>query len=203
MLDQRVRDGVIRRMIDKWLKAGILEGNTIRHPRQGTPQGGVISPLLANIYLHEVLDRWFHEQIAPRLRGSSFLVRYADDAILVFSDEDDARRVLGVLPKRFARFGLSLHPEKTRLVRFTSPTYLQVVKPKQNDGGPGSFDFLGFTHYWDKSRKGRWIVRKKTSSDRITRFLRRISDWCRRHRHVPVAWQHASLVRALQGHFAY
>src|SRR5262249_461831 len=146
---------------------------------------------------------WFHEQIAPRLRGSSFLVRYADDAILVFSDEDDARRVLGVLPKRFARFGLSLHPEKTRLVRFTSPTYLQVVKPKQNDGGPGSFDFLGFTHYWDKSRNGRSIVRKKTSSDRITRFVRRISDWCRRHRHVPVAWQHASLVRALQGHFAY
>jgi group II intron reverse transcriptase/maturase len=202
-LDRRVRDGVLRRAIDKWLKAGVLEEGALSYPREGTPQGGVISPLLANIYLHEVLDVWFAEAIVPKLRGRAFMVRYADDAILVFEHEVDARRVLAVLPKRFARFGLTLHPEKTRLVPFISPPYRRQRKLPPTQGGPSTFDFLGFTHYWDKSRKGGWVVRKQTARDRLGRFLRRIGDWCRRHRHVKVAWQHAYLCRAIQGFDAY
>ena len=202
-LDQRVRDGVLRRAIDKWLQAGVLEEGELSHPRSGTPQGGVISPLLANVYLHEVLDRWFTEQIVPRLRGKAFLARFADDAILVFSREEDARRVLEVLPRRFARFGLTLHPEKTRLVRFTCPPYERGERLPPRDGGPGTFDFLGFTHYWDKSRKGRWVVRKKTANDRLRRTLKRTADWCRRNRHREVSWQHLRLVQAIRGHDAY
>lgn len=200
-LDQRVRDGVIRRAIDKWLKAGVLEGGQIHHPEEGTPQGGVISPLLANIYLHEVLDRWFVEQIQPRLRGRAELVRYADDAVLVFDEERDARRVLDVLPKRFARFGLRLHPEKTRLIAFERP-------PEENassggSSGPQTFDFLGFTHYWARSRRGWWVVKRKTAKDRQRRSLRAIAQWCRRHRHSPIREQHAVLSAKLRGHYAY
>jgi RNA-directed DNA polymerase len=202
-LDRRVRDGVLRRALDKWLKAGVLEEERLSRPREGTPQGGVISPLLANVYLHEVLDRWFLEQIVPRLRGNSFLVRYADDAILVFSSEADARRVLAVLAKRFNRFGLTLHPEKTRLVRFLCPPYVRQDRLLPRDGGPESFDFLGFTHYWAKSQRGRWVVKKKTASERLRQALKRISAWCRRYRHQKVAWQHGRLARKILGHFAY
>jgi RNA-directed DNA polymerase len=145
-LDRRVRDGVIRRVLDKWLKAGVLEGGTLSHPLTGTPQGGVISPLLSNIYLHEVLDTWFEAAVKPRLQGEAFLIRFADDFILVFQEESDARRVLEVLPKRFGKYGLSLHPDKTRLVRF------EPAASKEGSGKtprePKSFDFLGFTHFW-------------------------------------------------------
>lgn len=202
-LNQRVRDGVLRRAIDKWLKAGVMEEGEVTHPDTGTPQGGVISPLLANVYLHEVLDRWVTEEIAPRLQGKSQLVRYADDAILIFSEEADARRVLEVLPKRFARFGLTLHPEKTRLVRFTCPPYLRDRRWPPQDGGPENFDFLGFTHYWGKSRTGRWVLRKKTAPDRLRRSLKRIANWCRRFRHEKVSAQHVHLVRAIRGHDSY
>lgn len=198
-LDRRVRDGVLRRMIDKWLKAGVLEAGSVRHLGNGTPQGGVISPLLANVYLHEVLDVWFEKTVKPRLRGEGFLVRYADDAVLVFSLESDARRVLDVLPKRFGKYGLRLHPEKTALVRFVRPS-------DRNEGGPGdrrSFDFLGFTHFWGRSRKGAWVVKKKTASDRFTRTVKRFSTWCRRHRHDPVADQHRQICRSLRGFDAY
>ena len=202
-LDRRVRDGVLRRTIDKWLKAGVLEDGRITYPEAGTPQGGVVSPLLANVYLHEVLDRWFTEQIVPRLKGQAFLVRYADDAALVFAQESDARKVLEVLPKRFGRHGLKLHPEKTRLVRFQRPARALQRRKPLSDGGPGSFDLLGFTHYWGKSRGGSWVVKTQTARDRFRRALRRAAEWCRRNRHRPVAWQHAQLVRKLRGHFAY
>jgi group II intron reverse transcriptase/maturase len=202
-LDQRVRDGVMRRVIHKWLKAGVMEDGQLTCPKGGTPQGGVISPLLANIYLHEVLDRWFTEEVAPRLAGKAFLVRFADDAVMVFSCEEDARRVLEVLPKRFTRFGLTLHPEKTRLVQFRCPPYLQESRTPPQEGGPGSFDFLGFTHYWAKSRKGRWVVRKKTARDRLRRSLNTMTQWCRRYRHHKVAWQHEHLVRKIRGHYGY
>ena len=120
-LKRRVRDGVLTRLIGKWLKAGILEDGCLHRPTAGTPQGGVISPILANVYLHYVLDEWFEQEVQPRLHGRAFLVRYADDFIIGFSDERDARRVLEVLPKRFGKYGLTLHPEKTRLVRFNRP----------------------------------------------------------------------------------
>lgn len=202
-LDRRVRDGVLRRALDKWLKAGVLEEERLSRPREGTPQGGVISPLLANVYLHDVLDRWFLEQIVPRLRGNSFLVRYADDAILVFSSEADARRVLAVLAKRFNRFGLTLHPEKTRLVRFLCPPYVRQDRLLPRDGGPESFDFLGFTHYWAKSRKGRWIPKQKTAVGRFTRGLRAVRLWMKAHRHRPLAEQAATLGSKLQGHYRH
>jgi group II intron reverse transcriptase/maturase len=198
-LDQRVRDGVIRRAIGKWMQAGVMEEGVLSYPERGSPQGGVISPLLSNLYLHEVLDRWFEHEVKPRLRGQAFLVRFADDALLAFEREDDARRVLDVLPKRFARFGLTLHPEKTRLVDFRQPTRPGASGPQPRR----SFDLLGFTHSWGRSRTGRWVVKRKTAKARFSRAVRRVNRWCRQPRHLPVAVQRTALSRQLRGHAAY
>ena len=176
-----------------------MEEGVWSRPATGTPQGGVISPLLANIYLHEVVDRWFEEEVKPRLRGGAFLIRYADDLVIVFVHESDARRVLRVLPKRLSRFGLELASEKTRLVPFRRPRAGSGPK----SGGPGSFVFLGFTHYWGRSHRGSWVVKRKTAPRRMSRALRSIHDWCRRHRHLPLSWQHRALVAKLQGHYGY
>jgi len=197
ILKRRVRDGVLLRLIGKWLKAGVWEKGSVRYPEQGTPQGGVISPMLSNIYLHEVLDGWFMEVVRPRLRGKAYLVRYADDAVLVFSDERDARRVMEVLPKRFEKYGLTVHPEKTRLIRFRKPG-----SPTERKGS-GSFNFLGFTHYWGRSRKGNWVVKRKTEKSRFSRALKAVSEWCKRNRHLPVKEQHKVLRRKLLGHYSY
>ena len=197
ILDQRVRDGVLRRMIDKWLKAGVLEDGELSYPETGTPQGGVISPLLANIFLHEVLDRWFEQDVKPRLEAKAFMIRYADDLVMVFASERDANRVMAVLPKRLEKHGLNIHPDKTRLVRFRRP-YLQ-----QPTSGQGSFDFLGFTHFWARSRKGTWVVKRKTSDKRFARAIKSIYQWCRKNRHLKVAEQHRVLVRKLKGHCAF
>jgi group II intron reverse transcriptase/maturase len=203
-LDQRVRDGVLRRTIDKWLKAGVLEGQSLWYPDAGTPQGGVISPLLANIYLHEVLDRWFEQEVKPRLRGKAFIIRYADDAVLGFERVEDAQRVMAVLPKRFGKYGLALHPAKTRLLDFRKPP----GRASRGDGASNkhehrSFDMLGFTHFWGRSLKRNWIVKRKTAKGRFTRALRRVAEWCRKNRHLKVKEQHAALVRKLRGHYAY
>ena len=200
-MDQRVRDGVLRRMVDKWLKAGVLEEGSLSYPQAGTPQGGVISPLLANIYLHEVLDKWFATVVKPRLYGRSLLIRYADDAVLVFSSEKDARRVLDVLPKRFGKYGLRLHPVKTRLVHFVPPRAEE--RKVRSKSEPRSFDFLGFTHFWGRSYRGSWVVRRKTARDRFKRVLKRFAQWCRMNRHKPVAWQHRQLVGKLRAHDGY
>ncbi len=197
ILGQRVRDGAILRLIGKWLNAGVMEGLELSHPDAGTPQGGVISPLLANIYLHEVLDEWFVRDVQPRLEGRSVLVRYADDFVFVFARKDDAERVLAVLPKRFGRYGLTLHPGKTRLVPFRRPDR------GGDDDGPGTFDLLGFTHHWGLSRNGKWVVKKRTAKDRFSRTLRRIAEWCRAHRHDDVEAQHRALAWKLRGHYAY
>jgi len=202
ILDQRVRDGVLRRTIDKWLAAGVLEGAVLSHPDAGTPQGGVVSPLLANIYLHEVLDRWFERDVKPRLVGRASMVRYADDLVLAFSSEKDARRVMDVLPKRLGRYGLTLHPTKTRLLHFR-PTPGRPRSEPPRDTGPRSFDFLGFTHYWERSRRGNWVVKRKTAGSRFGRALRALSEWLRTNRHQPVAWQHEQLWRKLRGHYQY
>jgi RNA-directed DNA polymerase len=198
ILGQRVRDGAIMRLIGKWLNAGVMEGLELSHPEAGTPQGGVISPLLANIYLHVVLDEWFEREVRPRLRGRAVLVRYADDFVFVFAQKEDAERVLEVLPKRFGKYGLTLHPTKTRLVAFQ--------RPDRADGdgeGPGTFDLLGFTHHWGLSRNGKWVVKKRTAKDRFSRALRRIAQWCRWHRHDDLEEQHRALSRKLRGHYAY
>ena len=202
-LDQRVRDGVLRRAIDKWLKAGVLEEGRLRHPELGTPQGGVISPLLANIYLHVVLDEWFEREVKPRLAGPAFAIRYADDLVLVFASEADARRVLAVLPKRFGRYGLTLHPEKTRLVDFRRPDRRDPPGSSQRGQRPGTFDLLGFTHHWGQSWRGGWVVTRRTMRQRFSRAIQAVARWCRAHRHEPVAEQHRALGRKLQGHYAY
>ncbi len=194
---RRISDGPMRRMINRWLKAGILEKKQLFYPEAGTPQGGVISPLLANVYLHYVLDEWFHQVVKPRMRGRAFLIRYADDLVIGFEREDDARRVFDVLPKRFERFGLRLHPEKTRLVPFRKP------RTRTGEERPGTFDFLGLTHYWGKARNQQWVIKRKTAKGRLSRTLRVIHQWCKQNRHQPVAFQYATLCRKLLGHYAY
>jgi RNA-directed DNA polymerase len=201
---KRVRDGVLLRLIGKWLKAGVMEDGRIEYPEAGSPQGGCISPILSNLYLHEVLDEWFTRQVALRLVGRAVLVRYCDDAIIIFERERDAQRVLDVLPKRLARYGLTLHPEKTRLVDFRRPDTRENASPEIDDATrPGTFDLLGFTHYWMKSRKGYWVVKQKTAGDRYHRGLKRVADWCRCHRHKPVREQWVALRRKLLGHYGY
>jgi RNA-directed DNA polymerase len=201
-LDRRVRDGVIRRLIGKWLKAGVMEGRQLSYPEEGTPQGGVISPLLSNIYLHEVLDSWYAQEVKPRMKGRTFLVRFADDFILGFENKEDAERVYRVLFKRFERYGLSLHPEKTRLVPFGRPARVATTV-KGPASGAETFDFLGFTHYWGRSRKGQWLVRRKTARKRLGRALKAMNQWCRENRHEPLLQQVAQLGRKLKGHFGY
>ncbi len=204
ILRQRVRDGLLLRLIGKWLNAGVLEEGKLFFPEAGTPQGGVISPLLANIYLHEVLDTWFEKDVQPRMRGRAFLVRFADDAVLCFEREEDAQRVLAVLPKRFGKYGLTLHPEKTRMVRFERPPATPVGRRRTSrTHRPGTFDFLGFTHVWARSRRGYWVVKQQTAASRFRRKLRDVSQWCARHRHEPVVEQQVTLIGKLQGHYAY
>jgi RNA-directed DNA polymerase len=199
---QRVHDGVIKRLVGKWLNAAVWEDGELSYPEAGTPQGGVISPILANIYLHEVLDVWFEREIKPRLRGKAHLIRYADDAVMLFEHEQDARRVMEVLPKRFGKYGLTLHPEKTRLVPFKRPT-----TPSGDDdrgGSPGTFDLLGFTHHWARTRRGTaWRLLQRTAKDRFRRAVVKANRWQARHRHDRVKDQHRTLSSMLRGHYVY
>ena len=203
LLKQRVQDGVLLRLIGKWLNAGVLEEGNVTFPETGTPQGGVISPLLANVYLHYVLDVWFAREVQPLLKGRSFLVRYADDFVMGFACEEDARRVLAVLPKRFGKYGLTLHPDKTRLVPFGRPRSATTRTVTPEGSSPGTFDLLGFTHYWGRSYKGFWVVKRRTSQGRLSRALRTIAQWCRLHRHDSMEEQHRTLSQKLRGHYAY
>jgi len=200
LLRERVSDGVIVRLVGKWLNAGVLEGGVTRRSSSGTPQGGVISPLLANIYLHHVLDKWWIDEVLPRLRGRAILIRYADDFVIGFEHEDDARRVHAVLPKRFGKYGLTLHPNKTRLLRFGSRS--QQNGPRGRGGGE-TFDFLGFTHHWGKTRKGKTAVLRRTMQARFSRALGAVSKWCRTHRHWKIVDQAQHLARMMFGHYAY
>jgi len=203
LLQQKVRDGTVLVWIRNWLKAGVQRDGELMHRDAGTPQGGVISPLLSNIYLHYVLDQWYEAEVRPRLRGQSRLIRYADDFAVIFEQEVDARRVMDVLPKRFGRYGLTLHPEKTRLVPFHQP---RPPGWRGRDPGrpePESFDLLGFTHTWSRTARGTWWVKQKTAKSRLTRSLSAIRDWCRKHRHDPIRDQQATLSSKLRGHYQY
>jgi RNA-directed DNA polymerase len=161
---------------------------------------GVASPLLANIYLHYVLDVWFEDRVAPRLKGRSSLIRFADDAVGVCEDREDCERVRRVLEQRLERFGLTLHPTKTRIVDFRLVRE-RDKRPGQHTGS--AFDFLGFTHVWKRSRRGMWVVLRKTAKTRYARALRRVSEYCKRYRHVRLPEQHQQLCRMLRGHYAY
>lgn len=197
IIRQRVNDGGIIRLIGKWLNAGVMEGEDLFYPERGTPQGGSISPMLANIYLHEVLDKWFVQEVKPRLRGRCYLIRFADDFIIGCELERDARRLMALLPQRFGRYGLTIHPTKTKLVKFS--------RPKLSDDGKsnGTFDFLGFTHYWARSRKGTWVVKRKTAAKRLRRAGKQVWEWCRGHRHKPLLEQYEKLCLKLRGHYQY
>jgi len=199
-LDQRVTDGVIRRMIDKWLNAGAVEDGFLHRTTDGTPQGGVVSPCISNIFLHHVLDEWFETQVRPRLAGRCTLVRFADDAVMAFDNIVDAQRVLAVLGKRLERYGLTLHPDKTRLVDFRIRRP-DRTNPPQTDGT--SFDFLGLTHVWGKSRNGKAILRQVTAKGRYARALAAVNEWCRTNRHEPLTAQQAHLAAMMRGHYAY
>lgn len=205
LLHKRVRDGVITRLIGKWLKAGVLEDGSIHYRDEGTPQGGIISPILSNIYLHEALDKWYVQVVQPRLQGRSLMVRFADDAILGFETKAEAEKVLSALTKRFEKFGMELHPAKTKLVYFGKPG-----KSSSNDNDadgkgpkPGSFDFLGFTHHWGRSKKGYWVVKRKTAGKKFREKLRIMNRWCRQHRHYPIDFQYEKLCQKIKGHYAY
>ena len=195
LLRRRVVDGVVTRLIGKWLHAGVLEGGVIHYTDQGTPQGGVISPLLANIYLHEVLDAWWAQEARARVRGQAHLIRYADDFVMVFERKEEAERMLRELAERVTSFGLTLHPEKTRLVRF--------LPPDRNGAKPESFDFLGFTHYLGRTKRGYWTPRRKTSRKRLSRSLRALNQWMRQSRHQPISDHARVLGQKLRGHMNY
>jgi hypothetical protein len=198
MIQQRVADGAFMRLIGKCLNVGVLDGEGYSEPDVGTAQGSVLSPLLGNIYLHFVLDLWIELEVQPYLRGKCLLVRYCDDFILGFERRDEAEWVLMMLGKRMRMYGLTLHPDKTRLVSFGRPSNGQ-----QGGKGPGSVEFLGFTLYWKRSRAGRWILAFKTRSARLTRAIRSVYDQCRRYRHRSVKEQHTMLVRYVRGHMNY
>jgi RNA-directed DNA polymerase len=197
----RVRDGVLIRVIGKWMNAGIMEEGNITYPEEGTPQGGVISPLLANIFLHEVMDKWLNETVFPLLKGKAFEVRYADDVVICFENKEDALRVLKVLPKRLKKYGLEMHQDKTKLVGFTKPK--DGGKGYKQKNRPDTFDFLGFTHFWKKSRKGKPVIGRKTIRNRLTRALMRMNKWCKENRHEKLGLQHEKLCSKIRGHYNY
>lgn len=196
-IKRKVEDGSILRLIGKWLNAGVMEDEALRYPERGTPQGGVVSPLLSNIYLHYVLDEWYVKEVRPRLKGESFLVRFGDDFVIGCELEEDARKLEEVLPKRFERYKLTIHPEKTALVRFGKPREGDV------DSGNGTFDFLGFTHYWAKSRRGYWVIKRKTARKKLHQAMRRIYYWCSSNRHEKLKDQYKMLVLKLRGYYQY
>ena len=194
-IGRRVKDGAVKRLIGKWLNAGIKEEQKVYYPESGTPQGGSISPLLSNIYLHYALDEWFVKEVKPRIRGKVYLIRFCDDFIIGCQHHDDAEKIYRAIGKRMEKYKLRIHPEKTRMIDFRRPTA---------DGAKReTFDFLGFTHYWGKSKRGYWVVKRKTRRKKMSQKKKEINDWCRKNRHEPVKKQHKHLCSVLRGHFNY
>lgn len=200
MVEKRITDGSILRLIRKWINVGVIDEGRLLVSDTGTGQGQIISPLLANVYLHHILDEWFEQEVRPRLKGKAFLVRYADDGLLCFQRRDDAERVLKVLPKRFAKYGLTLHPQKTRLIKFGQRAYWRAQRKRSK---PATFDFLGFTHLATQSRQSKFTVHVKTMQKRLRRAFSALADWCRRHRHHDVRYQWTQLCAKLRGHYEY
>lgn len=200
LLQRRIADKSLMRLIGKCLHVGVLESGVVMSPETGTVQGSSLSPILANVYLHYALDLWFEEEVKRRLRGQAVLIRYCDDFVITFERRDDAERVYKWLEERLGQYGLELHPEKTRLLDFRRPP-----SDKDRGKGPGTLEFLGFTVQWRRSGQGRggWHMTTRTRVSRLRKAKTAIHDWCRSHRHQPVAEQHAALIRKIQGHFNY
>lgn len=193
LLSKRINDKRIIQLIKHWLKVGIVDGNSLQINKMGTPQGNIISPLLCNIYLHYALDQWMHETVRPLLKGEMFLLRYADDFIIGFENEEDAQRVNQTLPKRMGKYGLMIHPEKSKLIKFS---------PYRNKKPP-TFDFLGFTHYWAKSQKGYWVVKRKTRQKKMQAIIQNLKDTCKIHKHKKLKDQRKRLKSILSGLYRY
>ena len=191
MIEKRVCDGSVLRLIRKWVRVGVMEEGRLLVSETGTGQGQTISPLLANIYLHYVLDEWFENEGKPRMRGEAHEIRFADDAVLGFQYKEDAERVMEVLPKRFAKYGLTIHPEKTRLLEFGR--YAEEKAKEAQEEKPAMFDFLGYTHVCARSRRGKFTVHVKTMKKRLRRSLKAIAEWCQENRHMPVGEQQKTL----------
>lgn len=201
MVSHRIADPRILRLVRGWLKAGALEEKEWKETTRGTPQGAGISPLLANIFLHYVVDLWVHQWRRRHAHGRVVVVRFADDFVLGFQYEGDARRMQASLRTRLAKFRLELHPRKTRLIEFGR---LPALRRKQNgQRRPSTFDFLGFTHYCAFSRDGRFVCKRRTQSSRLARKLRYMKMEARRRMHQPVAVQHRWLCQVLRGHYRY
>ena len=193
LLRKRLKDKWILRLIDQWLKVGIVDGKSMHRNQQGTPQGNIISPLLCNIYLHYVLDEWMMEMVKPLLKGECFIIRYADDFVIGFENPEDARRVQEALPKRMGKYGLTIHPDKSKLVRFTP--YGKEKRP--------TIDFLGFTHYWTKSKGGVLVIKRRTTSKGLRKGIKKIEDSCRMNRHERLKVQFSKLRSKLHGLYQY
>lgn len=193
MLAERMDDKALLQLIGKWLKAGVLDTNgEVIHPAAGTPQGGIVSPILANIYLHYCLDEWFQHVVKKYCRGEACLIRYADDFVCAFEREDDAERFYRVLGKRLEKFGLELSAEKTRVIEF--------------DRGklkPAGFEFLGFEFRWGKDRQGKAHLKRRTSRKKLRNSLDRFTEWCRQKRHWPIKDWFKELKPKLQGYYNY
>lgn len=201
MIEKRVCEGSILRLIRKWIHIGVIDDGRLLITKTGTGQGQVISPLLANIYLHYVLDEWFEEVVKPRLKGEAYEVRFADDFIFCIQYREDAEKVHEVLTQRFAKYGLTLHPDKTRLREFGR----KALARSEEQGGrkPATFDFLGFTHICARSQRGYFTIHVRTMRKRLRRSLKAVSAWCQEHRHDPVPDQCEALNRKLRGHYQY
>ena len=193
LLTKRVKDRSIFRLINQWLKVGIVDGKSLHFNTQGTQQGNIISPLLCNVYLHHVLDEWMDKTIRPLLKGEVFIIRYADDFIIGFENEEDARKVHSTLPRRMQKFGLTIHPEKSKLIGF---------KPSEQGKSP-TFDFLGFTHYWAKSKKGNNVVKRRTCKKKMQKALKNLQDTCKLNRHEKLRDQYKLLSSKLRGLYQY
>jgi group II intron reverse transcriptase/maturase len=200
-LDHRIADSRILRLVRKWLKAGVIEEGKRIASERGTPQGAVISPLLANIYLHYVFDLWVHQWRGRHASGDVIVVRYADDSVLGFQHEGEARRLLRAMQQRFAHFGLTLHPDKTRLIRFGR--YAALQRRERGEKKPETFDFLGFTHACGRTRLGQFKIVRVTIKKRMRATLAAIRAKLLRRRHEPVAVIGRWLGRVVQGYFNY
>jgi group II intron reverse transcriptase/maturase len=200
-VQHRVADRRILRLIQKWLKAGVMEEGEWSETERGTPQGAVISPLLANIYLHYVFDLWVNAWRKKHARGDVIVVRYADDTVLGFQSQTEADRFLEDFRERLGKFGLELHPEKTRRIEFGR--YAELNRKRRGEGKPETFDFLGFTHISGKNRNGHFTVKRQTISKRLRGKLQEIKQQLRRRRHDPVAQTGEWLRSVVQGYFNY
>jgi RNA-directed DNA polymerase len=198
VLRQRVNEGSIRRLRGKWRRAGVMEDGGWHPPETGVVPGGVIAPVLAHRFLPHVLEAWFAQEVQPRLKGRGFLRRFADAVCLGCALETEARKMMAVLPKRFARCGLTIPPTQTTVIAFRNPH-----APQASAKGNGPCDFLGLTHYWTQSRRGFWVSKRRTARQRLRRTKKSLWRWCRVNRHAPLKYQYQMLCLKGRGPFRY